>query len=65
VSESIAKDPLMSVDPVTLAYYAMICGCLALASPRWTKMRMRLMVGVIVGVVAALLLPVLRGAIGL
>ncbi len=55
----------MNADPVTLFYYAIICGCLALASPRLRTMRTRLAAGLIVGVLAALLLPVLRGVIGL
>ena len=55
----------MTLDPVTLTYYAIVCGCLAWVSPRLGPTIARLMAGVIVGVVAALLLPLLRRAAGL
>ena len=55
----------MTVDPVTLTYYAIVCGCLAWASPLLNPLIVRLASGGIVGIVAALALPLLRHATGL
>lgn len=52
------------MDPVTLGYYAMICGLLGLAAPRWRVPGMRFAIGVVVGLVAAGALPGLRGLVG-
>jgi hypothetical protein len=53
------------MDPVSVTYYAIVCGGLALASPRLNPLAVRIIVGVAVGVAAAVLLPVLRRATGL
>ena len=44
-----------------MAFYACICGVLGVASPRLGSMPVRLAIGAAVGVVAALILPVVRG----
>ncbi|MCE0506071.1 MULTISPECIES: hypothetical protein [unclassified Roseivivax] len=48
------------MDPVSVTYYAAICGCLSLLSHRLGRAWMRLALGVGVGVAAALVLPLLR-----
>jgi len=49
------------MDPVTLAYYGVICGLLSLAAPTLATPMLRFVAGVIVGLVAAGGLPFLRG----
>jgi hypothetical protein len=53
------------MDPVTLAYYGVICGCLSLVSPRIGSGLARLAIGLAVGLAAAAVLPPLRRALGL
>ena len=49
------------MDPVALIFYAAVCGLLSLAAPGVKTAPMRLLIGAVVGVAAASLLPVLRG----
>ena len=51
------------MDTLTLGYYALICGALSVAAPRWRAPGLRFIVGVLVGVAAAGLLPQLRRAL--
>ena len=53
------------MDPVNLAFYGLVCGTLAAFSPSLGSRVMRAVVGVVVGLIAAGLLPVLRGVAGL
>jgi hypothetical protein len=53
------------MDPVTLAYYGAICGCLSLVSPRLSPWIVRAGAGIGVGLLAAAALPALRQALGL
>jgi hypothetical protein len=53
------------MDPVTLAYYGIVCGCLSLVSARISPAVVRFLVGVGVGLIAAMALPPLRQALGL
>jgi hypothetical protein len=53
------------MDPVTMVYYSVICGCLGYGSPRVSPGILRVVLGVAVGMVAAALLPMLRRATGL
>jgi hypothetical protein len=53
------------MDLVSLTYYAVVCGCLALVAPRLNPLAVRVIVGVAVGILAALLLPVLLRTTGL
>jgi len=48
------------MDPVSLAFYALVCALLSLFAPRLGGRAVRLIVGALVGVVAAALLPILR-----
>ena len=53
------------MDPVTMTYYGIICGCVGMVSPRVSPGALRFVLGVAVGLVAAALLPALRRAAGL
>jgi hypothetical protein len=52
------------VDPVTLLYYALVCGLLGLAAPGLRTPGLRFAIGVAVGFVAAGALPALRALLG-
>lgn len=53
------------MDPVSLVFYAVVCGGLAAAAPSFQSRRARLVVGTITGLVAATLLPLLRRTLGI
>ena len=53
------------MDPVALIFYAAVCGLLSLAGPRLGKPMVRLGIGAVVGILAAALLPTIKGALGL
>ncbi|AWC24396.1 hypothetical protein WHT83_14230 [Aminobacter sp. P9b] len=53
------------MDPVTMAFYAVVCGGLAAAAPSFQSRAARLVVGTITGIVAASLLPLLRRVFGI
>jgi len=52
------------MEPISIVFYAVICGLLSVFAPSLGGMVPRLAVGAVVGVVAAVILPVLRGAMG-
>lgn len=52
------------MDPISLTFYAVVCGLLSLVAPNLGGMVPRLAIGAVVGVVAATLLPVLNGMMG-
>jgi hypothetical protein len=52
------------MDPVTLAYYGLICGALAATSPRIPSGFLRVLIGIVVGLAAAGALPSIRAALG-
>ena len=51
------------MDPFTLIYYAAVCACLGFLAPRLGKGSVRFVVGAIVGIAAAAVLPVVRGMV--
>ena len=53
------------MDPITLGFYAIVCGGLSAVAPRFPRLAIRLGIGAVVGLVAASALPVLRGTLGL
>jgi hypothetical protein len=53
------------MDPVSLGFYATVCGLLGLAGPRLGRAPVRLAVGALVGVLAVTLLPQIRGLMGM
>jgi hypothetical protein len=52
------------MDPVSLAYYAAVCGALALAAPWLGRLPVRLAAGAVVGLAAAGALPLLQVWLG-
>ncbi len=49
------------MDPITLAFYAIVCGCLSAVSPAVPRLPTRLAIGAIVGLGAAIALPWVKG----
>ena len=53
------------MDPISLVFYAIVCGILSAVAPNLGGMVPRLAAGAVVGIVAAAALPTLRGVLGL
>jgi hypothetical protein len=53
------------MDITALAFYAIICALLSFASPALGTPLRRLLIGGLVGIAAAALLPILRAALAL
>ena len=53
------------MDPVSIVFYAVICGCLSLAAPRLGGLGPRLAVGAAVGIAAATALPLIRAGLAI
>jgi len=52
------------MDPVTMIYYATVCAVLSVGAGTMRTMKWRLLIGALVGVAAAAVLPSVRAAIG-
>ncbi len=52
------------MEPISLAFYAAVCGLLSVVAPNLGGAIPRLATGAIVGVIAATVLPMLRGMMG-
>ena len=52
------------MDPITLIFYAVVCGLLSVLAPKLGAMPSRLAVGAVVGVIAATALPYLVALLG-
>ena len=52
------------MDPVSLGFYATVCGLLGLAGPKLGAAPVRLGIGAVVGMIAVTLLPWLQGLLG-
>lgn len=52
------------MEPISLVFYAIVCGLLSAFAPNLGGMPVRLAVGAVVGIAAAAVLPVLRGMMG-
>lgn len=52
------------MDPISLVFYAIVCGLLSLFAPQLGGRLPRLAVGAGVGVLAASVLPILNGMMG-
>ena len=50
------------MDPISIGFYAIVCGCLGAAGPKLGAFPIRLAIGVTTGVIAALVLPIIKGA---
>ncbi len=53
------------MDVTAMAFYALVCGGLGALSPRLPYFWQRFAVAALVGVIAAAVLPVLRGVLGI
>lgn len=53
------------MDPVTMVFYGVVCGVLGALAPNLGKRNARMVIGAIIGVVSAILLPAVRSAIGI
>ena len=49
------------MEPISLAFYATVCGFLSLFAPWFGGLAPRLVVGAVVGIIAALTLPFIKG----
>ena len=49
------------MDPVTLIFYALVCGLLGFFAPQLGRAPARFIIGAIVGIAAAAVLPIVRG----
>ena len=52
------------MDITALGFYAVVCGVLSFAAPKLGKPLLRFGIGAAVGIVAAALLPMLKGMMG-
>jgi len=48
------------MDPITLGFYAIVCGLLSAVAPSMPRLPVRLAIGAVVGLAAASLLPLLK-----
>ncbi|MCF2871248.1 hypothetical protein L0664_09255 [Octadecabacter sp. G9-8] len=48
------------MDPITIAFYAVVCGCLSVVAPKFPGLPVRLGVGAGVGIIAASVLPLIK-----
>jgi|TARA_R110000850_G_scaffold108580_14_gene220976 hypothetical protein len=55
----------VNIDATAIAWYAIICGVLSALAPSFGGRLVRVLIGGVVGIIAATVLPVLRGLIGL
>lgn len=51
------------MDPVTIVYYALVCGTLSAVAPSVPRLPIRLAIGALVGLVAASVLPQIKEAL--
>ena len=49
------------MEPISLTFYATVCGLLSVVAPRLGGFLPRLLIGAVVGIIAALMLPAIRG----
>jgi hypothetical protein len=48
------------MDPITLGFYAVVCGTLSVVAPKFPRLPIRLGIGVAVGLIAASILPLIK-----
>lgn len=53
------------MDPITLTFYAVVCGLLGLAGPHLGRPTIRLGIGAVIGLIAAGALPTIRATFGI
>ncbi|MCG6901742.1 MAG: hypothetical protein LJE68_03590 [Rhodobacter sp.] len=52
------------MDPIALGFYALVCGGLSVIAPNFPRLPVRLGIGAVVGLVAATVLPWIKGMLG-
>lgn len=52
------------MEPISLVFYAIVCGLLSIFAPSLGGTVPRMAVGAVVGVAAAAALPIVRGIVG-
>ena len=52
------------MEPISLAFYAIVCGLLSVFAPNLGGVVPRMAVGAVVGIIAAASLPFVRGMMG-
>ncbi len=52
------------MDIIALGFYAVVCGALSFFAPNLGTSFVRFGIGAVVGIIAATVLPILRGAFG-
>ena len=52
------------MEPISLVFYAVVCGLLSVFAPSLGGVLPRMAAGAVVGIIAAIALPAIRGAIG-
>jgi len=55
----------VSIDATAIAWYAVICGMLSAFAPSFGGRAVRIVIGGVVGIVAATVLPMVRNLMGL
>lgn len=53
------------MDLTALVFYALVCGGLSVAGPKLGAPFVRFGIGAVVGIIAALVLPVIRSGLGI
>lgn len=53
------------MDYVALSFYALVCGTLGFIAPRFGRPLARFGLGAVIGILAALFLPSLKGFLGM
>jgi hypothetical protein len=52
------------MDPITITFYALVCGALSAYAPPGLARILRFLLGVAVGVLAAIILPLIKSNMG-
>ena len=52
------------MDIIALGFYAAVCGLLSIFAPQFGKFYIRFCIGAVIGAVSAILLPLVKDAIG-
>ena len=52
------------MEPISLVFYAVVCGTLSLIAPNFGGALPRMAIGAVVGVIAAICLPFIQGMMG-
>jgi len=51
------------MDPITIIFYAIVCGCLSAVAPKLPRLPIRFGIGATVGILAATALPIIQSSL--